>query len=254
MELFAGWTPKDWMALGALAVSVLALLVSALSYAQKAEEGRSALRKQLTDTLHKLSDLKIDVVKYRALSEEEKSKLPSNYISFFNEQQRFLVRQGTHLAEQLPELVNRFEYLLLAEGANSVDEIEQAEALYKTASRPLPLTAHIKSLLFSLKPARSVERGIALRNYGTYLFTEARRGDAAKKFKAALTEFNGENDRQRSYRASTYELWAELERSTGNARGATQLLTQAVREYDSFSNSRRARAEKSRIEEHLQRL
>src|SRR6266566_7751578 len=239
MELFAGWTPKDWMALGALAVSMLALLVSTLSYAQKEEEGRSALRKQLTDTLHKLSDLKIEVVKYRALSEEEKSKLPSNYISFFNEQQRFLVRQGTHLAEQLPELVNRFEYLLLAEGANSVDEIEQAEALYKTASRPLPLTAHIKSLLFSLKPARSVERGIALRNYGTYLFTEARRGDAAKKFKAALTEFNGENDRQRSYRAFTYELWAELERSTGNARGATQLLTQAARFFGTRGPERR---------------
>jgi len=76
MELFAGWTPKDWMALGALAVSMLALLVSALSYAQKAEEGRSALRKQLTDTLHKLSDLKIEVVKYRALSEEDKEKAP----------------------------------------------------------------------------------------------------------------------------------------------------------------------------------
>jgi hypothetical protein len=91
-------------------------------------------------------------------------------------------------------------------------------------------------------------------HYGTYLFTEARRGEAAKKFKAALMEFNGENDRQRSYRAFTYELWAELERSTGNARGATQLLTHAVREYDNFSNSRRARAEKSRIEEHLQRL
>jgi hypothetical protein len=94
-----------------------------------------------TDTLQKLSDLKFDTAKFLALPEEEKRKLPQDYITLINEQRRFLVRQGTHLVELVPKLVSRFEYLLLADGSNVIDEVDQANYFYQQATRSLsPIT------------------------------------------------------------------------------------------------------------------
>jgi hypothetical protein len=198
MDIFAGWMPKDWITLG---TGVVALFFSLLSYRQKTLETTNALRRQLTDVLEKLADLKFEIASYKSLPEAKKTELPEDYVIFKNEQRRFFSNQAVHVAEQISPLVSRFENLLIADAASAVDDIEHAEIFYARAT---------KREWWPFWRAGNIERGIALRTLAALLFGE-NRSNGTKAMQRALLEFKGKNDRCRLYRARCYEIWAELE-------------------------------------------
>jgi hypothetical protein len=217
MDLFTGWTLKELIT---LAASGLAVIVSIASYRQKAGEGKIALRKQLAEVLEKLSDQRLEQIKFSALPEVERERYPKDYHIFFQERRRFFVRQGVYLVEKIPELVSPFEYLLLAGDLDRIGEDDQAQSYYILARKRLPLFKHVQRLLSSGKLARSVNRGIALRAYARYLFGKGYHNRARKEFRSALAEFSGHDRR-------TYEIWADLEEHAGNTEEATRLRKMA---------------------------
>jgi hypothetical protein len=238
MSFFDGWTPKDWITFLA---SIFALLFAFISYRQKISENKNALRKQFTDVIERLSDLKFEIAEFGNLHHAEAAKLPDDYVIFKNDQRRFFVRQAIHLVRRIPKLVSRFEYLLIAEASDAVDEFTQAEIFYKRATR--------RSLFSKLTGTKRVERGIALRNYARYLYVD-RQDFAERKFREALAEFAGDNDRLRSNRARTYEIWAEAAAERDPA-AAGKLLDRAIAEYQRFDSAARRTQATERVNKKL---
>jgi hypothetical protein len=226
-DTLAKLEPKDWITLCA---SMSALGVSLLSYWQRSGEGKFALRKQLTDIFEKLTSLNIEAQKFRA----DGSGYPPNYLRLLNDQRRFFVRQASYITRRIRSLVTPYEYLLIAGGFDDIDDPDQAEYYYRLA---------IDSA------AQAMDRGIALRGYGRYLFSQGldRLGDARRYFQRSAEAFSESNDRHVVYRADTYERWSNLEREWGHTEEATKHLRRAATEFGQLSNPGRRRLELERL-------
>jgi tetratricopeptide (TPR) repeat protein len=225
-EFFDTFQPKDWTT---LLVSTFALVFSILSLRQKAGEGRLVLRKQLTDLLEKLSELNIEVAKFRFIR-EKKDEYPPNYIGLLNDQRRFIVRQAAFVASRIRNLVSPYEYLVLAGGFDSIDDTYQAERLYKLASRTND----------------QIDRGIAIRGYARYLFNRGRIEESRQQYSKAVECFKGDSDHLRHHRGDTYERWAGQEREWKNEPEANSLLEHSIAEYRSLTNPARQSYEVTR--------
>jgi hypothetical protein len=225
---FARFDPKDWITLTA---SLLAILLSILSFRQRTGEGRLALRKQLTDLLEKLTELNTEIAKFRHLR-SKKDEYPPNYDRLLNDQRRFLVRQAAFVASQIKDMISPYEYLVMAGAFDGVDDAFQAERYYQLA------TSNADDPL---------DRGIAVRGYARYLFIHGRTEEGRTQFIKAVECFNGESDLLHHYRADTYERWANQERDWSSEVEVNRLLEQASTEYGKLNNPTRRKYETERV-------
>jgi tetratricopeptide (TPR) repeat protein len=232
IEFFSTFQPKDWTT---LVVSTFALVFSVVTLRQKAGEARLARREQLTDLLQKLSELNTEVSTYRFLREAKKDEYPPNYVGLINDQRRFLVRQAAFVAAKIKRLVSPYEYLIIAGGFDSIDDTYQAEHFYQLAT----------------KTKDQIDRGIAIRGYGRYLFNRGRMEEARQYYLLALEAFKGDSDHLRHARADTYERWAAHEREWGHPTEANSKLEHAVAEYRTLTNPSRQRYEIERVTKQL---
>lgn len=224
-EFFSTLQAKDWIT---LTVSACAFIVSVLSYYQKAGESRLALRKQLTDLFEKLTAINTEFAMYRA----KKDEYPAGYPGLLGDQRRFLVRQAAFIATKIRHLVSPFEYLLLAGGHDDINDWSQAERYFELA------------ISTSSDP---IDRGIAIRGYGRYLYNHGRLDEARKKFSEAVKSFEGTSDRFRVFRADTFERWSDHEREWIETFEADRLLQQALMEYEQLDNPARKAHEVDRL-------
>lgn len=225
-EVVSHFAIKDWITFTA---SAFALFISILSFRQKASESRLALRKQLTDLFEKLTSLNTEFAKFRADTDD----YPPNYPGLLSDQRRFLVRQAAFIASKIRPLVSPFEYLLLAGGHDDINDWSQAEHFFRLAIS----TA-----------SDAIDRGIATRGYGRYLYGHGRLDEARDRFAEALKSFEGAADRVRVFRADTLERWAGHEREWANDKEANRLLEEAIAEYRQLEHPVRRRNEIERVE------
>ena len=223
---------KDWITLIA---SISALIFSILSYRQKSNEGKLALRKQLTDLLEKLTELNIEAAKFRL----KESEYPGNYSGLLNDKRRFLVRQANFLINSISDLVSPYEYLLVAGAYDEINDTFQAEMYYRRA---------IDS---SIEP---IDKGIAVRGYARYLFQQGPTGqDQARiQYNAVVELFSQKNDRHKIYLADSYIRWGNQEREWKNFPAALDLFEKAVSAYSSLSNPGRRNIELAKARDLVQ--
>jgi tetratricopeptide (TPR) repeat protein len=254
LERLSIGTTRDQLAIG---LSILALLLSTISpatavfsYFQKRSEAQYSLRKQLTDTLSKLLDLALDFERFvewdsqrsRAdmigVSNSPTSKIeyPQSYRRMIADQRRFLVRQSEHLAKQIPNLVSPYEYMIIADNFNRIDNYAKANEYYARA-----IKGHDDPL----------EKGIALRQYGRFLFGRKDINTGRSKYKEALECGNGDTDAIHGYRGDTYERWAGAEGENDNHIAAISLYQEALGEYQRIKNEFYREQQLQRVRERL---
>jgi hypothetical protein len=218
---------KDWVTLGA---SLSALIISLLSYRQKSKEGRIALRNQLTTLLEKLTDLNMNA----ELSKVKKDDYPPNYINLLNDQRRFLVRQASFILTRITDLVSPYEYLLIAGSFDEINDPYQAEINFTSAIE---------------NATDAVDKGIAYRGFGRYLFHQGEDmiDIARARFERAISTFPELGDRNIIYRADTHERWAALELEYGHRKEALFQFECTVAEYARLSNPSRRTFHQNRL-------
>lgn len=216
----------------ALAISAVALSVSLFSYFQKKRESTQGLRKRLTDVLKELSDLNLKDATFRSL--EKKDGYPPNYIGLLADQRRFFVREAASLSDQLGNLVSPHEKNVIAQTFDNMDYVEEADRFFLSAAE---------------NSAPGVERGLALRNYGRFLYSQGLLEQGRDRFLEAIAAFSGDDDRSRYYRLSTYVRWAESEfNERTNSIETNLLLDKARAEASQFKSQRRRERELGEVE------
>lgn len=233
VQFFDEFEPKDWLTFTA---SIAAIMLSILSFRQKAHEVRLALRSQLTDLLEKLSDLNTEVAKFNYQREKKDEEYPPHYPRLLNDQRRFLVRQAAFVAAQIARLVSPYEYLVMAGAFDAVDDIFQAEHFYSVAAS---------------RASDLLDRGIAVRAYARFLFVQSRIPEGREQYARALDCFRGDVDRLKHFRGDTYERWAAQEFEWSNPTESHRLLELAIPEFESLSNPSRRRYEVERVRDLL---
>jgi len=138
-----------------LVISGAALAMSTLAYFQKRQESTQSLRKRLTDIMKELSDLTLKHATFKSLL--DKSGYPPNYVGLLADQRRFFVREAATLADALGNEVSPHEKNLIAMTFDSIDLVEDADRFFESA-------AHMDGT--------PVDRGLAWRNYGRFLYTK----------------------------------------------------------------------------------
>jgi tetratricopeptide (TPR) repeat protein len=227
-ETTAVWQTKDTVTLVA---SIIALVFSIITLYQKKLDKNAAMRKQLTDTLEKLTMLNIENEKFNI----DKTGFPTNYAGLLNDQRRFFVRQAAAIAKEITGLVYPFEWSIIAWSYNRIDETEEAGEFFQLA----------------MKNAKTaIDKGLANRSYAVFLSQEKSREDAAPYFTKALKELAGNNDRLISYRAETYKRWANtFEKNTKTLYNS--FLLKAIEELRSLANKQRSEAEIATLENQM---
>jgi hypothetical protein len=214
-----------------LAISVAAFTISSLGYFQKRTESKQVLRKQLTDVLKELAELNLKVASFQAL--EKKDGYPSNYTGLISDQRRFFVRQAAGLSDVLGDrMVSPHEKNLIAGTFDNMDYVEEAARFFKSAA----------------ENSSGIDRGLALRNYGRFLYNQGLFADGEKQFNDSIAAFAGSDDRNCYYRCTTYQRWAEIEFNRRSVERAKQLLDLAKTETEIFKNTRRKESEQKQID------
>jgi hypothetical protein len=180
VEFLRGFEAKDWITFFA---SLAAFTMSLLSFRQKNAEGRQAIRKQLTEVLQKLSELNTEVAKFDSLA--DRAGYPANYARLLNDQRRVWARRASYLSQRGEDLVSPYEYLVIAGAFNSIDDVEQAEHFLRLASTD---------------QKNSLDRGIALRGYARFQFSQHLLENGRTNYQAAIECFAGESDRMAASR------------------------------------------------------
>lgn len=227
-RVFGDLEPKDWIT---LCSALAAFVISALSYFSKSKENRLSLRKQLTDVLEKITELNLEAVRSRGSGENE--GYPEEYRRLLNDQRRFLVRQAAHLIGEISYLVSPYEYGLTANAFQAIDEVDQAEKFFNLA----------------VKRAKSrLDRGIILRQYVRFLYSQGRVEEARTQMPVVLDCFTGESDLSHYYRADTYERWSRHEQDWSDLVLAKNHLEEALREYKQIKMPSRRDTETRRVQ------
>lgn len=214
-----------------ISISFASFCISLITYLQKNSEGKISLRKQMTDTMEKLTDLNIEVDK--SSIESEKSKYPQRYVALINDQRRFLIRQAIYISKKIGNYVSPFEYLLIAGVCDGLSMVDESEYYFKVA----------------IKKSRGFEKGFAERQYGRFLFRQNREVEGRVHFGKCFHHFSGSTNGAIFARAESYERWAKVEDEHGYSRDAADLLESAIDEYGKMtqvyrrdSNIRRVRS------------
>src|SRR5207237_6980162 len=96
-----------------------------------------------------------------------------------------------------------------------------------------------------------IDRGIATRGYGRYLYGHGRLKEAREQYTEALECFNGSDDRVRVFRADTFVRWSRHERDWTSKSEANRLLEEAIQEYEQLTNPGQRRNEVTPVRELL---
>ncbi|MBD8544442.1 tetratricopeptide repeat protein [Oxalobacteraceae sp. CFBP 8761] len=229
--LFSSLLPKDWITLTA---SLAALVVSIISYRQKSNEGRLALRKQLTDLIEKLIEVNTKYATFRL----KPTDFPASMAGHLNDQRRFLVRQANFLAQHLETLVSPYEHLVLAGAYDEINDLIQAESYYQRA------------IGSSEDP---FDKGMATRSFARYLFSHApvRLDEARSHYEESVECFRGDTDRHVNYVGDTYVRWAKQELEWNNFGEGTRLLLKALTVFEQLANPTRKRVELEKVHEQI---
>jgi tetratricopeptide (TPR) repeat protein len=219
------WAPKDYIT---LIGSIIAVVFSSITFAQKLLEQNRGLRKQLTDILEKITDINLESEKSK---NNTKGDYPPNYQSLLDDQRRFFVRQAAFIAKQIRQQVSPYEWLIVAWGWLRIGEVEEAEDLFKTAIK------------FATS---SVDRGISNRSYAQFLAEEGRQQLADDYFEKAIHAFSGGGNRMIYYSSTTYDRWSNYLKIS-NRPEAKLKLRQAISEWRQHSNLERRKAEATRL-------
>jgi tetratricopeptide (TPR) repeat protein len=198
-----------------LLVSLAAFTISVLGFLQKRSEVKAATRKQLTDIIEKLHALNTEESK--ANHPALRTSYPENYYSILVDQRRFLVRQARFLADQIPELVSPYEFMVIGQVFDQIDDIYEAERFF--------------ALAFSAKGLRDFERIICLRQYARFLFRQGRTEEARSKYENAVAMSKGEGNRHSVYAGDTFERWARMEADFGDPEQVLSLIERALNEF-----------------------
>jgi tetratricopeptide (TPR) repeat protein len=232
---FSDWQGKDWITLVA---SASALVISLISYRQKATESKLALRKQLTDTMKEITDVNMKEATYRTA--EKKEAYPATYPGLLADQRRYLVRQAASLADSLGDLVNSYERVMIANTFDTLDYVEEAARFFKSAVET---------------KQGNVEKGLALRAYGRFLFRQGMSREGAQRYRYSIEAFAGDDDRFRYYRGDTYLRFAEQEFNVNqDVVQVRLLLDQARKEFGDFKNKNRKTSELKRVDEGVKKM
>lgn len=214
-----------------LVVSFCALALSAQSYFQRKSENQLSLRKQLTEVLEKITSRNTEIAKFRNL--KSKDGFPDNYDRMLNDERRFFVQQATYLADRIATLTSPYEYLLIAWALNETESVDQAEAYFCKA--------------LQLKNT-DMEKARIERAFGQFLFAQGRAKEGRIHFQCAAASVVGSSDVELSFRGNTYERWATLEGTFGQATEAEDLLRQAAKLYEGYKHPARRNQEILRVE------
>jgi hypothetical protein len=175
----------------------------------------------LTEVLEKISTLNLEFAKIPE-NGQSPSGLTAGMRGHIADQRRLLVRQAAYLATLIPELVNPFEYLVVAGCFADIDAVDEAEIFFRKAivqveSEPLNL-------------------GIITRGFGRFLFRLGELNQGREQYEAAVAVFSGDSDTMRFYRGDTYMRWASQELDWSFVGNASQLFERARAEFTSQQN------------------
>ncbi len=197
-----------------IAISSAAFIFSVLGYFERHAQGKLAVRKQLTDVIEKLNDVNTEVAKFRALRDQgQATNLPANFIGLMADQRRFLVRQAEYLARRVPHTVSPFEYLVIAQAFDAVDDVVKADEYFRQAVE---------------HAVESVDVNIVRRSFARYLFVRGRLDEGRAEYERSLEGVQGTTDEMLQARADTLDRWATSERAAAAPEAAQALLKQAL--------------------------
>jgi tetratricopeptide (TPR) repeat protein len=224
-------------------LGIFGALLTGLSFLQRESERKLAARKQLTELLEKLTSINTEIAKFRYvtnanLNPPTSTALPPNFAGLLSDQRRFLVRQAAFIARAIRARVSPYEYLLIAEAFDGVDDPDQAEGHYTLA------------VDLAKDPFDKI---LALRGRGRFLFNHQRLEEGREQFSAALACLTDESDRTRRLRAETYERWAVREAEVKNYVGAHEHLSRGIVELKRVPDGR-VRRDIDRLEAALVQL
>jgi hypothetical protein len=208
-----------------IVISIIALSVSVLTAyfnsRQKKFETQRTLRNQLTEVLGKIATLNLELAKIPQEGQSA-SGLTAGMRGHLVDQKRLLVRQANYITDQIPELVNPFEYLIIAGGFVDIDDTYQAEEFFRKA--------------IVQAGSEQVNLGIVTRNFARFLFSQGETERAREQYSVALGVFSGESDISKFYRGDTYLRWGSQELDWSYRENANQLFECARAEFDSQRN------------------
>ena len=234
-HLFQGWGPKDWIT---LVTSVAALIFSLLSYFQKSGDSKTALRKQLSDTLKEITEINTKDATFRF--SKKKEDYPPNYIGLLNDQRRYLVRQAGWITDRIGRLVTPFDRVMIAGTFGNMDYPDEAERFYKSA----------------MKMKQSpVDKSLTFRNYGRFLYRIGRREEALTMYCKAVEAAPENTDQGRYYRGEAWLRLADDQKEVGDSKDTIhKTLEQAKAAFSSITRPGKKAVEIARVEEKLKAL
>jgi len=210
-----------------IAISSIALIVSALSYyntvRQRRIENERALRNSLTDIIAELTQIDLDRVK---LDRENPGMKDDNIVSLrriLNTRRSYLVRHGDYISRQIGNIVTDVDCNVLAFAYSVVGDHEKAESFWK--------------LCIEKSPA-GIIRAQNLRGYAMFLFRIGSFDAGRKVFGESLEIPLPDYDQMRRLKADTYAIWMRTERNHGFEDECTRLRERAIAYAQRIGSSR----------------
>jgi len=222
------WQPRDYMAIGALAVSAISLGVSLVSLRQKKYEIQRTLREQLTKVI---GDVNAVFEKWDKLQSENANRLSEPDVvrsrAFLNGQKRSLARQAAYLIDQLMKqsttLVSDIEYVTVADAFKQVGDHPQADAYYKKAIEASQGTYY---------------KAMNVRAYGGALFSQGRFQEGRVKYEESIKLLPPNSDVNRWTVGETHQRWAVAEFEASFLKKAIEHFESARGVFEKIENLR----------------
>lgn len=201
---------------------VLSLAATIISIVRGKYEKERAIKKEITDTLEKIVSTSLDVAKIYHESAEKDPSYYQTVVSILSQQNTFLLRQATYLADQVPDLVTFIEYNTIAAATANSGDFMSADKLYKKAIDVSP---------------NNYYRSLALRSYAGYLFVQHRLEEAREHFSRSVSLVTGGDNFARYTNGFTYQMWAWNELNNAKSpKRAEELFESAINEFNGIDN------------------
>lgn len=187
-------TTSDEISILALAVSVTAVTISALSGRY---EKRRTIRSQLTEVLRQIAALRIEAQKLRHETQQEPA-YASELSASFDQQQGVLLQQARYLADQIQSLVTSVDWTAIGFASALNSDLIGAETYYKRG-----IDAAAPDPTYSLS---------AMVAYAWFLFMQGRPEEAREQYKIGLSQRIQNDNFARYHKGRTYMFWGTNER------------------------------------------
>ena len=209
---------KDYLTLG---FSLLALIFSILTLAQKVYEIRRTTRSQITEVMSKLLSANIELEKIRVEIEKDGMTLQSGVM--LDKHKRLnhsLAQQADYLMRKKPSLVSAVEYANLAIAFETVNDPYMADLYWNLAIKATSTFFNVEGDWIEALTERDESgeenqgynlnylKAMFTRRYGAFLYSMGKQKEGNEKFNDAVMLLNLDEDRAHWEKGFLYRKWA----------------------------------------------